>query len=506
MNIAIIGSGVAGLTAGAALANAGHQVTIFEQYHRPGGVTAPAEVDGYRWDLGQLIIEGLGPGEPLGLIMAELGVADKIHTRLEDRGYVFPDFAIRKPAAYAGVKWRIEYLKSLFPQDADGLERYWRDYLRFTRLMTIGRRMEHATGLEKLALQAHLYLTLLPFLPKMKWSAQRIMDDYFQSRQLQAVFIAILADFFTPPTQFPGLGVFALNPEAVYEKRMPRQLAPGTEQLFHYSILGGISTLVDALVARIEAQGGQIRCNSAVTQIVVNDGRVQGVVVGRETFPADAVIASGGAKETFFGLVGEQHLPADFAEKVRGQPLMDSIFMVHLGVDFDPSPHLQGPVTYFYGTYDIESGIAEGHQGIYHEGEKGFVVHVPTLHTPGMAPAGRHAMTIYTIAPDKLAEGTWAEKKEEYTDKLIAYAEKHIPALSEHVKTVQVITPEDWRQRTHLAHHAFGGVAPIQNTPRVPHRTPIAGLWFVGAQSESGGGVNAVIPAAYKVARQVMAS
>jgi phytoene desaturase len=365
--------------------------------------------------------------------------------------------------------------------------------------------MEHARGLEKLACQARLYLTLLPFLPKLKWSAQQIMDDYFQSKELQAVFIAILADFFTPPTQFPGLGVFALNPEAVYEKRMPRQLAPGAEQLFHYSILGGISTLVDALAGRIEAQGGQIRCNSAVEQILVQDGRVGGVSVGGQVFPADVVIASGGAKETFFGLVGEQHLPADFAEKVRGQPLMDSIFMVHLGVDFDPSPHLQGPVTYFYGTYDIEGGITEAHQGIYHEGEKGFVIHVPTLHTPGMAPAGHHAMTVYTIAPDKLAEGTWAERKEEYTDKLIACAEKHIPGLSEHVKTVQVLTPDDWRQRTHLAHHAFGGVAPIQNTPRVPHQTPIAGLWFIGAQSQSGGGVNNVMPAAYKVAEQVIA-
>jgi len=34
---------------------------------------------------------------------------------------------------------------------------------------------------------------------------------------------------------------------------------------------------------------------------------------------------------------------------------------------------------------------------------------------------------------------------------------------------------------------------------------PIEGLWFVGAQSQSGGGVNAVIPAAYKTACQVHA-
>jgi len=55
-----------------------------------------------------------------------------------------------------------------------------------------------------------------------------------------------------------------------------------------------------------------------------------------------------------------------------------------------------------------------------------------------------------------------------------------------------------------LKQHAFGGIAPIKGAWRVPHRTPISGLWFVGAQSESGGGVNAVIPAAYKTALKIM--
>ncbi|HOU13209.1 MAG TPA: hypothetical protein PKZ84_08825 [Anaerolineae bacterium] len=65
------------------------------------------------------------------------------------------------------------------------------------------------------------------------------------------------------------------------------------------------------------------------------------------------------------------------------------------------------------------------------------------------------------------------------------------------------MTPEDFRQRTATQHHAFGGLAPVVGSVRIPHQTPIEGLWFIGAQSQSGGGVNAVIPAAYKVARQV---
>ncbi|MGD8792163.1 MAG: hypothetical protein PVF47_06385, partial [Anaerolineae bacterium] len=147
--------------------------------------------------------------------------------------------------------------------------------------------------------------------------------------------------------------------------------------------------------------------------------------------------------------------------------------------------------------------IAEGKAGIYHEGRDGFVIHIPSLHSPEMAPPGHQAMTIYTIAPDTLQEGDWASLKEEYADKLIAYAEEHIPGLSRHVRVCEVLTPDDFRIRTHLKHHAFGGIAPVLGAWQVPHRTPVEGLWFVGAQSQSGGGVNNVMPAARKVAQQI---
>jgi len=507
MNVVVIGSGLSGLTSAAALTQAGHKVTVFEQFHRPGGVTAPFERDGYRWDLGQLLIEGLGPDEPLGRILAELGLAGQVRVRVEDRGYVFPDFELRKPGEYEGRQWRMRRLKALFPGEEAGLDRYWGDYVRFNRAMTLARRIERAQGLRARALQLSLFGQLLPLLPRRNWSAQRLVDSYFQSEKLKLVFTSILADFFTPPSEFIGLGVFALNPEASFDKRMPAELAPGAEQLYHYSVLGGIGTWVAALVQKIEAEGGAVCTGRPVRRIVVDGGHVTGVVddAGTHT-PAAVVVASGGAKETFFKLVGEEHLPSQFAQKVRTIPLMDSIFMVQLGVDFDPSPYVHGVCTYYYGTYDIDRGIADGHSGIYHQGRDGFVVHVPSLHSPEMAPPGHHAMTIYTICPDTLRDGDWDERREAYAAQLIACAERYIPGLGEHVRVREIITPKDWRARTHLDHHAFGGIAPVLGSWRVPHRTPLPGLWFVGAQSASGGGVNAVVPAAYKTAVQVMAT
>ncbi len=503
MKIAIIGSGIAGLTAGAALAKAGHEVTVFEQYHRPGGVTATIEKNGFRWDLGQLLLEGLGKEEPLGRVFEDLGVFDQVPTRQDYRGYVFPDYEIRRPKAYAGPKWRMDALKTQFPHEARGLDRYWRDYVRFTRVMTLARRMEHASGLQRVWLQGRLYLALLPLLPKAKMNATQLMNHYFNDPALQMVFISILADFFTPPSQFQGLGVFALNSELSFEDRMPAKIGRNANQLALYSLLGGIENLITPLVGLIQSCGGEIKCNATVQKIVIEDQTAKGVIIGDQFFPADVVLSSGSVKQTFFNLVGKEHLSPEFIERINKQHLMDAVFMVHLGLEMDPSPHVHGAVTYYYGTYDLEGGITRARSGDYHGGKDGFVVHVPTLHSPQMAPEEKHAMTIYTICPNRLADGDWEKDKEKWADELVACAEAYIPGLKEHTQERVILSPVDFQKIAHMPHFAFGGLCPVMDAARVKHQTPIKNLWFIGQQSESGGGVNNVLLSAYKTAQKI---
>ena len=107
-----------------------------------------------------------------------------------------------------------------------------------------------------------------------------------------------------------------------------------------------------------------------------------------------------------------------------------------------------------------------------------------------------HEVTVYTIAPHAPANGRWEERREEWADKLLGYAEKYVPGLRQHAVTQVICTPEDFSHRTHLADHAFGGCPPrIDRTPP-RHRTPIRGLWFVGAQSEAFGGVTGAMTSA----------
>jgi phytoene desaturase len=501
MKTIIIGSGLAGLTAGLRLARAGQAVTILEQGPVAGGVTQGYEQDGFRWDYGQLNLEAAGAHEPAGAVLAELGVLERIEVIPEQREYIFPDFEIRPPIEYGGIKWRIEELKRLFPAEAEGLERYWRDYVRFTRLMTRARRMEDGRLPSKVA----FFGALLPLLPMKDWTAARLLAHYFRDMKLKAVFVSILADFFTPPSQFQGLGVFMLNAEKAYERRMPSQLARDAEMIGLYTIRGGTRALVEAYLAALAESGAELRLNATVERIRVEVGRVTGVSLADGTsLAAERVIASGGAKETFLKLLEPGDLSEEFKQKLAGLPLMDSVFMLHLGVD-SSFPALHCSSTYFYGSYDIEGQVKLAREGVYHEGAAGFVVHWPSLRSPEMAPAGMQALTIYTICPEKLKEGDWERDKEVYAEKLLGYAEKYLPGLRQSIRTQVIVSPLELRKITHLEHHAFGGLAPVMNAWRPPHQTPVQGLWFIGAQSESGGGMNSVIPSADQVAKRVMA-
>jgi phytoene dehydrogenase-like protein len=213
---------------------------------------------------------------------------------------------------------------------------------------------------------------------------------------------------------------------------------------------------------------------------------------GEEDY-ASLVIASGGGKEVFYDLVGKEHLDQDYLHILQTYRPMESIFMVHLGVDFDPLQYQKAALCYYYKTYDLDGAVEKLRNGIYHEGDDGFLIYVPSFHSPEMAPQGHHAVTIYTVAPDTLKEGSWEELKEKYADKLIALAEAYLPDLRKHIKEKVIMTPVEYRKFTHLKKSAFGGVVPIVGVKNPPHKTPVAGLYFVGQQSENAGGVAAVL-------------
>jgi len=506
MKTVIIGSGMAGLTSGAYLSREGHQVTILEQFPHIGGVTATVRQGGFGWDLGPLLLEGFLPGEQAYEILKDLGVVDSVPVVRRDRGLSFPDFALRRGEEYKGPLWRRDRLKEIFPDEADNLDRYYRFYEQVLDLVRYHTLSDRTRGLAALFAKMKLWRAYRKVRDREPWSAEELMDHFFKDQRLKAVFTGILADFVVRPSEFPALGVPLSNIETAFDVRIPVTHRGADAPVIAYSfILGGCGRLVETMAELIEENGGDIRTSSPVEKILIEGGRATGVrLEGGEVIASDLVIATGGAREAFLELVGEDHLSRDFITYVEKLKMMQSVLMVHLGIDFDPREYQDPALWYYYNTYDIEGAVEECQKGEYHEGRDGFLIYVPSFHSPELARPGHHAVTVYTIAPNTLKKGTWEERKEELADTLIGEAERIVPGLKKGTVERMVLAPDDFRKRVRQGHHSFGGLPPVMGQVNPSHKTEIENLWFIGSQSESGGGVRGVMVGARNVARRVL--
>jgi phytoene dehydrogenase-like protein len=437
--------------------------------------------------------------------MKELGCNHRYDLVRGDRGLSFPEFRVFRPDTYQGRDWRKEHLKELFPNEAKNLDRFYEFLETSIDLITLERHSAVSGSVRKIPLLLGMLLLWQKVKKYEKQSARALMDEYFTDEALKSFFMMILADMTILPEEYPALGIPFSNQEAAYDRRIPpkRALGIGPKNITYQFVRGGCGRLIEALEQVVGEHGGKIHTSSTVTKILTKDSSVTGVLLSDGTeHPADMVLASGGARECFFNLVGRDLLPGEYSQKIDDIPLMESVFMVHLGVSGDITAHQDVPLNYYYGTLNVTNGVMKVRDGLYHEGRDGYIIYIPSLHSPEMAPEGAHAVTVYTIAPYRIKDD-WDGVKDEMTGKLIAEAEKIIPNLSAQIETSLTITPKDFGKLVHLKdHHSFGGYCPMLNRSGAPQETPIRGLWFIGSQSETGPGVWTQIISARNVVRR----
>lgn len=486
MKVVIIGAGLAGLTFGALAIKDGHEVIIIDKNQEPGGVLTLAKQDGFSFEQGPLILTDLLPGESVYQFLNELDIHLKVMR--EDRGLSTPEFDLIAPEKYEGSDWRKKRLIELFPEDKAGIEEYYRFYDALMEIRYLSEQPQNAWTKMK---------TLAAFMKIKRYenmSCKEFTEKLFSNEKLRLVFNGILADFCADPDEVQCLFLPFVNTETAFDKRIPTMKNGKNYYLGYSYIYGGCQKLPEAMMDYITSHGGQYLPETVVRRVLLQDEKAKGVELsdGR-VIEGDIVVGCGAARDFFYKMVGEEHLDEKYRTILQEFRPMEAVFMVHLGVDYDPSVYQKQSLCYYYGSYDLHGAVERLRSGVYHEGEDGYLIYFPDRHAPEFAPEGYHTVTIYTVCPDTLKEGTWAEKKDEYADKLIHLADKHLPGLSEHIVTRKIVTAEDYRALTHMEKSSFGGTVPVWKQQNPPYITPVEGLFFVGAQSESGGGVPVVI-------------
>ena len=494
MKVVIIGAGIGGLTFGACCARDGHEVIVIDKNKVPGGVLALASAGEFLFEQGPLILTDLLPEEPLGGFLESLGI--HLETVRDDRGLSTPDFALTAPEQYEGADWRKQRLKELFPKDSAGIDEYYRFYDALMEIRFLG-------GQKKSLLnQLKMFLAFQKIKPYENMNCREFTEKLFSDERLRLVFNGILADFCADPEEVQCFTLPFVNTETAFDKRIPTEKKGKLYYPSYRYVVGGCQKIGEELCAYICQHGGRFLPETVVKKVLIEANpegsdkakrRVSGVeLADGSTIAADAVVGCGSARDFFTETVGLEYLDDDYRKILQEFRPMEAVFMLHLGVDFDPSQYQKQSLCYYYGSYDLHGAVEKLRTGVYHEGKDGYLIYFPDRHAPEFAPEGYHCVTIYTVCPDRLKEGDWASQKEAFADQLIRLAEEHLPGLSEHIVAKKIMTAEEYRTLTHMKKSSFGGVVPIWKQQNPPHITPVKNLFFVGQQSENGGGVPVV--------------
>ncbi|MDW8035867.1 MAG: NAD(P)/FAD-dependent oxidoreductase, partial [Candidatus Korarchaeum sp.] len=238
---------------------------------------------------------------------------------------------------------------------------------------------------------------------------------------------------------------------------------------------GGAQRFAETLRKFIEGHGGEVLVNHRVDRIIVEGGMVKGVLSRNKFFSAPIVISNVNAKTTFLELVGEENLERGFVEYLRGLKMSPSSFMVFLGVDMNLSAY----------------------PTLIKSLDEGFELVINSNADPSLAPEGKSSVTIlagarYEDFPERGTE-RYSKVKMEVAESLVRKAEGLIPGLSERVVVMDAATPKTFERYVSMPEGAIYAFDQSKDVKRPYFKTPIEGLYLVGASTFPGGGVEAVV-------------
>ena len=183
---------------------------------------------------------------------------------------------------------------------------------------------------------------------------------------------------------------------------------------------GGTGALSQAIASAAREAGVEIQVNAPVAQVIVKNGAAAGVALENgDEYYADIVVSNADAKRTFLKLVEQQHLPDEFLHDVKRLRSSSPACKVNLALDglpeFTSLP--KGKEALLRGSIEIAPSV-EYLERAYDDAKYGGWARkpfmdalIPSLLDPGMAPPGKHVMSLFVQYASSDLEGGWNEQK-----------------------------------------------------------------------------------------------
>jgi phytoene desaturase len=327
---------------------------------------------------------------------------------------------------------------------------------------------------------------LLKFAPAFVSSYQNLVQRFFKHERIletlgyQSLYIGY------PPALVPG--VYAMIPYSEHRGIFyPR---------------GGMVQIPEALRRCGAAYGMETRLNALVQQVMVSNGRVQGVrLADGSELTAPVVVSNINAKTLYLKLIGQEHLPAIVAEGVKSYRYSKAVPMIYLGLDYSPpldSHHSligvtpEGVNRYWWD--HVERGrLMEENIGL---------ICWPTHSDPSLAPDGHHVLNLIPEGFYHLTGTDWDQEKPGFVERTLDYLSRFaVPGLKDHVQTVACETPLDFERHLLLPEGAIyclqQDLTAMAMFRPAARSKAVQGLYLTGSSTHPGGGVPTTIASGY---------
>jgi len=501
LDVVIVGAGHNGLAAGALLAKRGLRVLGLEKNRYVGGMAGTREIlDGCRNDVGASLLFPLARGlmqelelERYGVELLDLPIMSCTFSDREDPPVVFH----ANPLRLAAGIWR---------QFGTGALIGFARLVAFTRyparVIARYQACSEPREIEALLAEAPSRRTREQLELTFRGSAMDLVDRFFPDRERHRPLRALLA-FAAVQSTYKG----PYTPGSAF--CLVYTLSPNDAGGLMKRVSGGMGSLSEALQRSIADKGSEVRLGAAVRRILVEQGRAVGVELqGGERIRARAVISNLDKSATLLGLVGEEHVPAEIADRIRRIDQRGAY--VHLLFKLKALPRYGPPLEHLNADPFTRFNMSlfadpEDLQASYESCVAGELprnppaaLQIPTVVDPSLAPEGFHLGTTYGFYfPCDAPRQARGKLRDQMAERIIDRIGEIYPGFrdlivdsavfsSDHFAAMQGATGGDFTHGLIHPEQMLGGRTLL---PGSAHRTPIESLYLCGASCHPGPGV-----------------
>jgi phytoene dehydrogenase-like protein len=266
---------------------------------------------------------------------------------------------------------------------------------------------------------------------------------------------------------------------------------------------GGMGSVVSSLASALGRAGGRIVVGAPVQSIVLESGAARGVVLADGSELRARAVLVNADPFRMQQLVGESNLPAPYNERLAAMKRPGSTFKLNLALERAPSFRClpeHGPQ--FGPTIHLlpeEGSVLEELERGWQAVQRGELCDFPSIewymHSTvdrSLSDAQGRISSAFFVqwVPYEIAGSTWEQQAERYARHLLEIADRFAPGTSSLVADWQILYPQKIEEHFGIS---YGHIHHIDNSfgfaDRLPHRTPIGGLYSASAGTHPAGSV-----------------